>query len=500
MRWLRRADDTGSMPLAMLITAVGVSLSAILASLLATQMSNSRRALEAAQALDAAHAGLDVALGHIRTANDGTLVDGTDLRGLLSGLPCGPYTGTVADESVASYSVTIAYLDANGSPIVCLGGSGTVVTPDTARLTAEGRASAGGPKRTLHATYVFRLTNENIAGGLVRVYETSGSKQLCLDAGSSAPNANTAVTVRTCVPGSDQQTFAYTRDLNLVVVSSIDNGSPNGMCLDAGPVPHVENSPVVFQPCAATKVARQQWSFNDGANFEGTANGATLDGFCFHVQFPDTVGSPMVVRNAGGRCRTAYNNESTFSPEPQVGAGAASAASTQLVNYGQFGRCLDVTEGNTSYQYMIVWPCKQSPDMALVSWNQRWTIPASGGATGATGVLKVQPTNSTTLCLRSPLTNTPDSFVDLTTCPAGAPTGNVRWTVYGNTDDYATSYRIMDNAGNCLAANDPSRTLYPNGQKVSPAVVVPCSGSLLQKWNADPEVLVPAPLRDVREE
>ncbi|HEY0002333.1 MAG TPA: hypothetical protein VGB74_17920, partial [Actinoplanes sp.] len=77
-----------------------------------------------------------------------------------------------------------------------------------------------------------------------------------------------------------------------------------------------------------------------------------------------------------------------------------------------------------------------------------------------------------------------------------------KWTVYGNTGDYVTSYRIMDFAGNCLAANDPSdpsRTLHPKGQKVSPAVVVPCTASLLQKWNADPQVLVPAPLRDVRE-
>jgi hypothetical protein len=486
----------------MLITAVGVSFSAVLASLMATQMSNSRRALQAAQALDAAHAGLDVALGHMRMANDGTLVNGTDLRGVLSALPCGPYTGTVASNGVASYSVTLTYLDANGSPIVCLDAGGTAVTPDTARLTAEGQASTGGPKRTLYASYMFRLTNENISGGLVRVYETAGSKQLCLDAGSGAPSANTAVTVQTCVPGSDQQTFAYTKDLNLVVVSSIDNGSPNGMCLDAGAVPHAENARVMLSPCAATKQARQQWSFNDSANFEGTANGATLDGFCFHVQFPDTVGSAVVVRNAGSKCYTAYNNESSFSPEPQVGAGASSAATKQLVNYGQFGRCLDVTDRIVTSQYMIVWPCKQSPDPTLVNWNQRWTTPALGGATSAAGVLMVQPTSSTTRCLRSPLTNAPNSFVDLTTCPAGAPIGAVKWTVYGNTGDYVTSYRIMDFAGNCLAANDPSdpsRTLHPKGQKVSPAVVVPCTASLLQKWNADPQVLVPAPLRDVRE-
>jgi hypothetical protein len=112
----------------------------------------------------------------------------------------------------------------------------------------------------------------------------------------------------------------------------------------------------------------------------------------------------------------------------------------------------------------------------------------------------VKPPGVAAMCLRSPLTSSPDSFVDLTACPAGAPTGNVKWTVYGNTGDYTTSYRIVDDAGNCLAANDPGGTLYPYGQKVSTAVVAPCSLSLLQKWNADPQVLVPAPLRDVREE
>lgn len=487
----RTPGDTGAMPLAMLLTVVGVLLTTVLASIVAVQIDTSRQAARNTRALDAAQAGLDVAVGQIRFANDGSDPDGLESGGVLAKLPCGPITGRVGAGGTAGYRVTIGYRDRTGGVIACLPAGGADRTPTTAVLEAVGTASA--KSRTLTATYTFRTTNKNIAGGLIPVYRTATSKDLCLDAGSGAPTRGTYLRVRPCSPNSDQQTFAYHTNLTIMLVSSVSAGSSLGMCLDAGPVPHTSSMPVTFQPCAATTQPRQQWGFNDSANFEGTSDGQGLDGYCFNVSNPDTEGSTVVVRKGGGACYRAYNNVSTFSPEAAVGAGAAAASTNQLVNYGQFGRCLDVTEHNVNFKYLIVWPCKQAPDPSRVSWNQKWAVSAAG-------LISTKP--STTKCLKSPLSTAPGQFVTLVDCSAatGAAT---KWTVHGLTAQYATSYTIVDAGGNCLAATDPAaspaREMYPKGAKISPVIVVACTGSTLEKWNADPDTLKASPLRDIAE-
>jgi hypothetical protein len=486
------------MPLAMLLTLVGVLLSAVLASIMAVQIDTSRRAVQSARALDAALTGLDVAVGHIRFANDGSDPTGLSNAGVLAELPCAPFTGRVGVGGTAGYRVTIGYRDKTGGIIACLPFGGADRTPTTAVLEAVGTASTSS--RTLTATYTFRTTNKNVPGGLIPVYQTT-SKNLCLDAGSGVPTRGAYLRVQPCSPDSDQQTFAYHPNLTIMLVSSASAGMPLGMCLDAGPVPHTSSTPVTFQPCASTTQPRQQWGYNDNANFEGTSDGQGLDGYCFNISSPDVGGSSVVVRKGGGACYRQYNNVSSFTPEASVGAGAAAASTNQMVNYGQFGRCLDVTETNVNYKYLIVWPCKQAPDPTRISWNQKWTRPLPvGTAVSATGLISTKP--STTKCLKSPLSSSVGLFVTLVDCPA-VETAATRWTVYGFTGVYATSYTIVDDAGNCLSATDPAATpareMYPRGSKVSPVIVVACTGSSLEKWNADPDVLKATPLRDIAE-
>jgi hypothetical protein len=504
---VRSLDERGSLPLAMLVTLIGVMLSAVLTPVLLNQVQSTRNQTERVHALAAAQTGIDVALGQIRNANDGAG------NGVRTALPCGPLSGSVGVGGAARYQVTIDYLmsDPRGQSDVwvtanrlpCLAGNGTAIVPAYALLRAAGTDRATGaftavPIRSLRATYPFQTTNGNVAGGLIHVFKTATSQDLCLDAGSATPAVATNVTMRPCTTASAQQTFAYDRNLTLVLASSRTVSQPLGLCLDAGAVPHVAGRVVQFQPCATTTQPQQQWSLNDAANFEGTADGVALDGFCFNVQTANSTGSFVVLGSAAtGTCRGANDNTQTFSPEAAVGAGAAGASAGQLVNLNQFGRCLAVTEQNVGYPYLVAWPCKQAPNPANIGWDQRWTLPAAG----VPGRIVTSPGGN--YCLSSPGSVAPGQYPTLVACPPGVATPlNLSWTVYANTGTYATSYRIMDAFGYCLAPTDPGAAppdLYPNGQQISKLVVATCGGSTLQKWNAPPDVMQALPLKDIGE-
>src|SRR5215211_2224089 len=92
--------------------------------------------------------------------------------------------------------------------------------PAAPLLRSAGTDAATGsftsvPRRSLQGTYPFQTTNENVAGGLVHVYKTSTSTDLCMDAGYGSPAAGTALQMQPCSAGSLQQTFAYDTNLNL---------------------------------------------------------------------------------------------------------------------------------------------------------------------------------------------------------------------------------------------------------------------------------------------
>jgi hypothetical protein len=504
----RCTGDAGSLPMAMLVAMLGASLAALLLPTMITQIGSTREEVRRSLQLNAAEAGLDVGLGHIRAAADGTGA------GVLANLPCGLLAGPVGLAG-SRYEVTVDYfpVDPQGRPdswiplnrIDCLTGGGPLSTPAFALLRAQGTATATGafatvPTRSVRGTYTFQTTNQNIAGGLVHVYKTATSTDLCMDAGSSSPASGAKLQMQPCSAGSGRQVFAYDTHLNLVLVSTKTATQPLGMCLDAG-APHALGQYVAFRSCTPTTSAQQQWSINDSANFEGSTDGLTLDGYCFNVQTPNTAGS-FVVLGSGTTCHKGYDNIETFQPEPSVGAGASGASVNQLVNFKQFGRCLDVTEQNVNYAYLIAWPCKQAPDPANVTWNQKWALPAVvSPATEASGPVTTTK-SAVRYCMQSPASVAAGQYVRSVLCPAGATPLEMTWTVSAGTDSYATSYRIKDGYGYCLATTDPAATpadLYPNGQLISKIVVAVCSGATSQKWNAPPNILQSLPLKDVGE-
>lgn len=501
----RLADERGSMPLALLVTVVGVALSAVLVPMVVNQIGTTRTGIQRSHALGAAQAGLNVALGQIQAAVD------DDGSGARDALPCGPVTGLVGAGGAARYQVSIDYLAADpqgqsdawvaANALACTTGVGPASTPAYALLRAEGTDSATGafgsiPSRKLRATYTFRTTNQRTAGGLIRIYKTPASTDLCLDAGSGNPATGTNVRLQPCSPGNVRQSFAYQPNLTIVLVSSMTAARPRGMCLDAATA-HIVGRVVQLRPCAATTSLRQQWMYNASGNFEGVTNATAPDGFCFNAQSPDTQGSLVVLGSAAtSTCRGGYDTVQTFTPEAAVGTGPAGAYGGQLANLGQFSRCVEVTNANVDHAYLTAQPCQH----ANTSWVQRWSLPTiAAGDDSATGPITTTAVPGGDYCLRSPGTTAPGSYVTVAACPAGGATPlDMRWTVYADTGSYVSGYRVVDSYGLCLAPTD-STDLHPSGYQVSKLVVSACGGSALQKWNAPPYALQVLPVKDVTE-
>jgi hypothetical protein len=519
MRTAGWRDDTGSMPLAMLITLVAVALSALLTPMVLNQFSATGVDVRRVHSLHAAQSGLEIMMGRLRSAV------ATANNGDITKLPCGPLAGNVsAGGAPARYKVWIDYFTSdprghwNTSAAWPPGGGtedrwiernrlpcngGLVQTPAYALLRSMGSDDNTGadiaavPGRWLYGTYRFKTTNENIAGGLIHTYKLSTNTDLCMDAGPDPPADGTDILMRPCTPGASRQIWSYNPNLTIMLVSSTSSSYPQGLCLDAGLGP-ANQTQVKLRPCGhPSTLPQQQWSTNDSANLRGTTDGVNLNGRCLNVKNPNVDGSPLVT---GSSCGGPYNNLHTFSLEPTVGAGAASEDTNQIVNFRQFGRCMDVTEFNVNFGYLIVWPCKQAPQAANVGWNQKFTLPqVTAPAVSATDRVVTPKDGNTDYCLHSP--GAVGSYPTVKSCPTTL-TPNYKWTYYGNTGVYATSYILVDFKGNCLTPTDPQATppdFYPKGLNISKITLGTCDGSTLQKWNAPANLLQPLPLKDIGE-
>jgi hypothetical protein len=493
-------DDRGSLPLAMLVTLVGMAMTAALVPVVVNQITGTRTVDERTKALDAAQAGIDAALGQLRSATTavGALV------GKLESLPPCLMSGVQALGGLR-YNVSITYWglpDNSDDTTPVLLGCPTLDVPATATLTATGSGRPSGSltagsagTRTIEATYTFKTNNENITGGAIQLASPTVNP-LCMDAGADAsPATGAPVTMQVCkVGGSSDQRFAYTTDLAIKLVGSETAAAPAGMCLDA-PIPHATNGLVTFQPCL-TRIARQQWSLDNSSNFRGTANGVALENFCLNVASAGATGSTVVIGACGGTA-----NKQVFRPQTGTGAGMASAATGQLVNYKQFSRCLDVTNHAPTSSYMIVWFCKQAPDGA-VSWNQKWTLPpvTLSALDKKPERIRTAGSGNPGYCLRAPTSTA--GYVTMLPCGLTDTLTDelLKWTMYGDTGDYASSYRIVDKNGNCLTPTSldvPSPDTHGDG--TAKVKVAACTSSELQKWNAPANFNKPLVLTNTRE-
>ncbi|BCJ52045.1 hypothetical protein Asp14428_35200 [Actinoplanes sp. NBRC 14428] len=497
------------MPMALLVTLVAMSLSAAMAPVVMTQVSATRAVAGRTTALDAAQAGIDAAVAQLRAAT----AAGNPKAGQLENLPPCVMTGSQdvgkkagTKEVGLRYRITIKYF---GLPASAVDDTPEELpcpptdVPSTATLTATGTGSGTGAltpgspnSRTIEATYTFKTNNQNIDGGAIQLASPT-TNRLCMDAGSSPPPATgTAVFVRPCksdIDAASEQRWAYTTELNIKLVGSDTSGTPAGLCLDA-PVPHANNGAVTLQPCLG-RTARQQWSLTDSSTFRGTTDGVNLDNYCLNASVAGATGALLL-----GGC-SATSNRNVFRSQAKVGAGTASAATGQLVNYKQFSRCLDVTNFDVNMTYMIVWFCKQAPD-GNVSWNQKWTLPpqSTSLATAVPERIRTAGSGNPGYCLRTPTTTA--GYVTLASCTLSGPLTDPRliWTIYGDTGDYTTSYRIVDSNGYCLTPTDLTVTTPDtHSDGTSKVKVATCSGSELQKWNAPANFNKPLVLTNTQE-
>ncbi len=517
-RSARGPDERGSLPLVMLIMMVGLAMAALVVPILLTQDRSTVFVASRVDSLAAAQTGVDVLTGRIRAATASGAGDSTRI-------PCAPerapLTGGVGAPGTGRYSVWVAYYvvdpvqNPGATPMLCVPNRGTytaeTTTPGYAQITSTGvdgpvgAIGAGGRSdgRTVVTTYVFKTTNRNVPGGRIVISPSDAGPPLCLDGGSALPQAGALLALKTCstsVPPSPQQVFSYRTDLTLQLVTSATPGYPNGLCVDTDTSTGApaDGKSAHLTPCAAlgSPPFSQQWSYNDGGQFQAALANSVRDGvlaaLCITSNGRD---APATLTG----CFNSSAGTKVWLPEPDIGNGAA--APPQLVNYQQFGRCLDVYQADINYDRdinspsLIAFPCKQNPRPGAVTWNQKFAYKPFAGDP-AHGWLTVTKDGDPTLyCLSSPRTE--DALVRVTPCTrpgavAGVTADQLTWSSKGGSASvsYAQRSTFVDSstdATRCLSVG-PLRTAVSPNDPWSWVTVAACDGSTGQKWNADPNL------------
>ena len=463
-----RRDERGSIPLAMLLSVIALGLGAVLASVVSSSIDATRADVHRVQALNAAHAGLDVAVAHI-----------VDAGGSAPVLPCGDAVqGSAGVDGAGDYRASITYHsvdpDRLASPAAAVACTDLTTPRRYAVVSSEGSSGPRGATRTLTATYRMPSVNEpDVPGGLIRLY---GSPPLCIAAATDpVPRTDDVLRVVACAPNAVNQAFVYRPDLSLALESDI---SPTGLCID-------ETDPVAvkLQPCVALKPA-QQWRYDGWRNFTDAA------GRCL-----SNVGG---ILKLGTSCHLAPDRVQTWEPDSGVGAGAAGAVGTaQLVNGDRAGRCL-----NAATATVRVHPCTQTALVATTPVAERWQFTSIGGPSGGSvdltdlGALTTAGGTGTLSygvaagrrCLTAPVGTT---SVTVDACTGGS---QQLWTVTGHAATWAASFTVQDRQGRCLASSAQPIDAY-----ATMPVLAACDGTRSQKWNVIPGAFAPK-LRSVGEQ
>ncbi|AGZ46655.1 Beta-galactoside-specific lectin 3 [Actinoplanes friuliensis] len=436
-RWRRhrhsRRNDTGSMPLALLVTLVGVTLSAGMSGITIGQFKDTQRAADRVAAVNAAQAGLDAGLAQIRSVykavgnvpgdlkclvptvpvlnaasggkSDYKISVGyflTDPAGLVSKLApigdlnniTGLLTGgpsavnnllNTVTTTVNTVTAATGVTDALQSALGCVNGKLSQV-PLYALLRAEG--TSGTASRTLYATYTFHTTEDNIPGGRIQLYNNGGPK-LCLGAGNAAPKPGDEVVAVACTSSDLRTKFIYPKNLSLVLegtrapsvtnaITGVLTGAktyPYGLCVTA--TTFTNEAPVKLQECVTPKSPLQQWSYEvNEQTYYATTNGTSSNGYCLNAK-TTAVNSPIVVRVNSGtattNCKSTGNLMHNFSPDAAVGAGSAGINTGQLVNSKEVGRCLDLTNEDVTG----AWFTSRKLAPALITYPCKQTFTSS---------------------------------------------------------------------------------------------------------------------------
>ena len=437
----------------------------------------------------AAQAGLQAALGIIRSAALPADEAGA-VFGDINKLPC-TFSGRVdANDDGTGYSVAVKYYleDPLGSDpgwqstefVQAPGDCAFASLPKYALIksTGTGTAVPGNTSpdygnRTLSAVYKFKVaTNLNIAGG--KIYNNNA--QFCLSANSATTGSVINFLPAAQCSNDELQSWVYDLNYQIQLASTALNHAV-GLCITGPAVDGQDTQDALLRPCLG-KVDphrwNQLWSWTGQYSWRGENSHITdQSSYCLSPgagDGSDLTGSNLSVRNG---C------DGTFAPSSQVGAGPAGYGTHEIVNYAEFGRCADVTNERVDWPFMISYPCKQDPSGGPVYWNHVWhyTEPAAGSNTWTGEVYVFNHGNvAHKYCLQGPISGN-----DITFDPCDGSARQV-WTRVYNTGDYSTSYLFVDYHGHCMAT-DPTTLFHGYISEIKMQV---CNGSLAQKWNAPP--------------
>ena len=561
-RIARRAEDREdgvAMLLALMVILLVLSISIAVAGVTLSQVKPTQLDRKTVVTEDAAEAGFDVALNRVRAAASGTTTNSsgqTVPAGSRTALPCGPITGSVNGGAAndSTYNVTLAYYttDPTGqssswlasNKIPCVSSPATV--PGFVTLNSTGAAPTipgtrvNSGNRIISTVYALSTTNQNIAGGNIPFY---ANLSLCFAVNdATAVKTGDGIVVATCNPTAPQQKWSYTANLQLQIVAT--DGTLQ--CMQAV---NTQYTVVLLAPCSTNLLPpaspytpyQQIWSYNDGGQFQNSKiDDSGLGSYCLNLYTgtPGSAGNPAAL--AAGDLVDLDSCGSQMVPTASVGAGAAGTALRpfQLVNYLNFGRCIDDTNQQVNATWLIGYPCKQDPQATNLTWNQKYYTGISGGtagsgataAYGGSGGNTVIATTTPTVtgcqitntqacqfisfpngaggastqyyCLEAGTSATPSAPVDgtiVTVQPCNTSDNYQLWTYTSNlVSSYANQYLIQPygaaTSNLCLSmtigSTPPGLTYSGGGGAPIPAYgyisLQTCTGTAWQKWNAPP--------------
>jgi len=504
-------NDQGSESGVALLTAIffmvlAAGMSVVLLGAILSQGLPARTAQKNTRTVYSAEAGLQNALGLIRSA---AKVDGATGKvfGDPGQLPC-----TVKGRVTASapqgayYAVTVQYFSEDptdqddawraAKDLPCATPGGVASVPKYAYVYSGGKdatmpTSPDDGDRALSAVYKFQVSNANIPGGMI----WNSSSTYCLEAKNDKNNPNIDFVPKSECTGTNLQLWSYSTDYQLVLASTNVAGQ-TARCI-TGPKDNKKDKnknedegkqqKARLEDClASTDAARwnQLWNWTGDYSWRGQ-NENIASGPSNYCLSPDTADASTFKKNTSLYARPGCNG--SFAPSSLVGAGAAGYTTHQLVNYAEFGRCADVTNEQIGSPFMISYPCKQDPSGsttgAYLKWNHKWyyTEPPEGSnGKAAPQQIFVNYLDNTAnkRCLTAPPLSSTTG--DLTFEMCSASLSNQLWTRWNHTGNDSTSYLMIDTFGRCMFA-DSSDLFNSYYSKVR---VTACDGSLRQKWNA----------------
>lgn len=501
-----------------MILLAGMSL--VLLSIILGQVGPSYLAAKGTKTVYAAQAGLQSALGVVRSAAAAPDASG-NVFGDPAKLPC-TFAGSLDPAKPdVGYAVTIQYyvedptnkvepwLSANdltcttlpsGQPGGVRNASNALTSPEYAYIVSRGTGSSAAGRdaaegnRAVAAVYKFKVRNINVPGG--RIYAPPSNQ--CMAAqpnpatGKIGPGSKIKF-VTSCAPDGgvrdEAQLWLYAQSYQIKLASSTDGVTP-GLCITGTPNDPANDATLETCRIGSDRYS-QLWSWTGDKTWQGQQSTITSG----------NAASFLAQTGSGSNLIVSAQFVNTFIPTPAVGAGNAGKDTKQIVNYKEFGRCLDVTGARIGDPFMIAYPCKQDPSgtgnppgTGKLDWNHKWwytetatTAPNQQIFVYTSYDASGNGVSTTRRCLETPTGSSKYPTFKPCTANLGDSAKNEQsWTRVYEAADYGSSYLIKDINGRCLTAN--SGDLYDDGSgnKWSKITVGTCTVNENQKWNAPP--------------